>query len=264
MPPRLNRGYRPGAVPPWIPPQPAVVKPPLRRATATSADMPTPWMAGVCSGLSVHSGVSVTAIRWIVVVLAFFFGAGIMLYLWLAIMLPKDTYNSGAPSGTLASALKAVGEDRTRLANRNRLLLAGSIILIGAVGAAILAGAGVAEVRDIVSAGTVLIGIGLVWSQGTRLSTWKSSSFLIMVTSGIALVIVGIVGLVGRGDPGRILLRGGVIGAAVVAGVLFALIPLWIRTSKDLSASQEQQVRDAERADIAAHLHDSEIGRAHV
>lgn len=257
MPPRLNRGYRPGAVPPWIPPQPAVVKPPLRRATATSADMPTPWMAGVCSGLSVHSGVSVTAIRWIVVVLAFFFGAGIMLYLWLAIMLPKDTYNSGAPSGTLASALKAVGEDRTRLANRNRLLLAGSIILIGAVGAAILAGAGVAEVRDIVSAGTVLIGIGLVWSQGTRLSTWKSLSFLIMVTSGIALVIVGIVGLVGRGDPGRILLRGGVIGAAVVAGVLFALIPLWIRTSKDLSASQEQQVRDAERADIAAHLHDS-------
>jgi len=74
---------------------------------------------------------------------------------------------------------------------------------------------------------------------------------------GIALLSLGVVMAASRDNPPVILLRGGLIGAALVAGVLFALVPMWLRTTKDLSQAQAQRVRESERADIAAHLHDS-------
>ncbi len=224
--------------------------------------MPTPWMAGVCAGLAVHLGMPVARVRWILVALALLGGAGILLYLWLWVMVPKD---EGAPEPRrttglapgLAPGAGAPSPDRSRITVRNQLLLAGVLIIAGALLASVLFSSGVATFADIASTAAIVVGLGFVWSQGANLDRWRSGSFLAIVAAGVLVLSGGILVLVGRGDPPLILLRGGLIGGVVVAGILFALAPLWLRTSKDLSATQAQQVRDAERADIAAHLHDS-------
>ena len=71
-----------------MPPQP-VERPPLRRASASSTDMPTPWMGGVCSGLSVHLGIPVNTLRLITVGSAAV-GVGVLIYLWLWGTVPVD------------------------------------------------------------------------------------------------------------------------------------------------------------------------------
>ena len=104
---------------------------------------------------------------------------------------------------------------------------------------------------------SIMSGIALVWSQSRNVSSWRSLRFIGAVFGGIVLLSLGVVMVASRDNPPIILLRGGLIGAALVAGVLFALVPMWLRTTKDLSQAQAQRVREAERADIAAHLHDS-------
>lgn len=219
-------------------------------------------MAGVASGLAVHLGIKVETIRLLFVVFTFVGGSGLLLYLWLWMMSPKDTGALPAhrPQQEILRAappLVAPGQDRTRITARNQLLLAGVLIIVGGGIATALSAFGVADFRDIVSTAMVIIGIGLVWSQGADLDNWRSGRFLSIVATGVLLLSIGTIVLVGRGDPPLILLRGGLVGAVVVASVLFALTPLWLRTSSQLSATQAEQVRDAERADIAAHLHDS-------
>ncbi len=241
-----------------MPPQAVHTRPPLRRATGQSGLWPTPWLAGVCSGLSVHLGMSVGLIRALMVLFVPVFGIVFLFYLWLWVMIPREELRDMTPeSPGLTRGLTSVTADHRNVATRNRLFMAGIIMLGIAITAVIIARSGALDLREIIAILAVIVGLGLVWSQGGNLSNWQSVSFLGAVSSGAVLLIFGIVLIVGRNDPPLILLRGGLLGAAVVAGVLFAFAPLWLRTSKDLSAVQRQQVRDAERADIAAHLHDS-------
>lgn len=64
-----NKGYIPvqprmaNTVGGWRPSMPSTYRAPLKRAREISADMPSARIAGVCSGLSVHLGVSVTLVR---------------------------------------------------------------------------------------------------------------------------------------------------------------------------------------------------------
>src|SRR5699024_9954620 len=46
-------------------------------------------------------------------------------------------------------------------------------------------------------------------------------------------------------------------GLAILAGTAFVLAPLGLRLWRDLVAERAARAREAERADIAAHLHDS-------
>ena len=58
------------------------------RATASSPDMPAPWLGGVCSGLAVHLRLSAAVVRVLFLCLAAF-GVGIGVYLWLWVTVPK-------------------------------------------------------------------------------------------------------------------------------------------------------------------------------
>lgn len=242
----------------WQAPIPEQTRPPLRRATARSAQMPTPWMAGVCSGLSIHLGVPIAIIRGTFAVLSIIFGVGFVLYLWLWCMVPADEGTSaGENEQKLNSGLVSIPADMGVKTARNQLLMSGAALLVVAGVAAAVASAQTLAFRDVFAIIVIVIGLGLVWSQGGNLDKARSFTFIVSVIAGAILLITGIVLIVGRDDPPIVLLRGGIIGAAVIAGVFFALVPLWLRTSKVLSDTQAQQVRDAERADIAAHLHDS-------
>ena len=217
--------------------------------------MPAPWMGGVCAGLAVHLGVSVALVRIIMICMTFV-GLGFGVYLWLWVTVPEDSpERSGAD--TLSPGLVRLREERAAQVSRNRLLVAGVALIVAAIVGTILNATGTLDWRDMGAIIAIVSGITLVWSQSRNVSSWRSVRFIGAVFGGIVLLSLGVVMVASRDNPPIILLRGGLIGAALVAGVLFALVPMWLRTTKDLSQAQAQRVRESERADIAAHLHDS-------
>ena len=217
--------------------------------------MPAPWMGGVCSGLAVHLGVSVALVRIVVACLSVV-GIGIGVYLWLWVSIPEDNPER-TDNGTLSPGLVRLREERASQVSRNRMIVVGVALIVAAIAGTILNATNTLDWRDMGSIITIGSGISLVWSQSRNVSSWRSLRFVGAVFGGIVLLSLGVVVVASRDNPPIILLRGGLIGAALVAGVLFALVPMWVRTTKDLSQAQAQRVRESERADIAAHLHDS-------
>lgn len=217
--------------------------------------MPTPWMGGVCSGLAVHLGVPVLLMRAALTALSII-GVGIIAYLWLWVTVPEDAPEATG-SDTLSPGLVRLREERAAQVSRNRLIATGVALLVAAFVGVILNASGTIDWRDIGAVMTIVTGIALVWSQSRQVRNWRSIRFIGAVVGGIGLLSLGVVMVASRDNPLIILLRGGLIGAALVAGILFALIPMWLRTTKELSESEAQRVRESERADIAAHLHDS-------
>lgn len=217
--------------------------------------MPAPWMAGVCAGLAVHLGVSVALVRIIMICMTFV-GLGFGVYLWLWVTVPEDSPERSG-EGTLSPGLVRLREERAAQVSRNRLIVVGVALIVAAIVGTILNATNTLDWRDMGSIITIVSGISLVWSQSRNVSSWRSLRFIGAVFGGIVLLSLGVVMVASRDNPPIILLRGGLIGAALVAGVLFALVPMWLRTTKDLSQAQAQRVRESERADIAAHLHDS-------
>ena len=217
--------------------------------------MPAPWMGGVCSGLAVHLGVSVALVRIVVVCLSVV-GIGIGVYLWLWVSVPEDNPER-TDNGTLSPGLVRLREERASQVSRNRMIVVGVALIVAAIAGTILNATNTLDWRDMGSIITIVSGISLVWSQSRNVSSWRSLRFVGAVFGGIVLLSLGVVMVASRDHPPTILLRVGLIGAALVAGVLFALVPMWVRTTKDLSQAQAQRVRESERADIAAHLHDS-------
>ena len=217
--------------------------------------MPAPWMAGVSSGLAVHLGLPVTLVRVMFVCLTAL-GVGIGIYLWLWVTVPEDSPERSG-EGTLSPGLVRLREERAAQVSRNRLIVVGVALIVAAIVGTILNATNTLDWRDMGSIITIVSGISLVWSQSRNVTSWRSLRFIGAVFGGIALLSLGVVIVASRDNPPVILLRGGLIGAALVAGILFAFVPMWLRTTKDLSEAQAQRVRESERADIAAHLHDS-------
>ena len=225
------------------------------RATASSPDMSAPWLGGVCSGLAVHLRLPVALVRVLFVCLAAF-GVGIGVYLWLWVTVPEDSLEASG-TDSLSPGLVRLREERAAQVSRNRLIVVGVALIVAAIVGTILNATNTLDWRDMGAIVSIISGITLVWSQSRNVSSWRSLRFIGAVFGGIVLLSLGVVMVASRDNPPVILLRGGLIGAALVAGVLFAFMPLWLRTTKDLSQAQAQRVREAERADIAAHLHDS-------
>ena len=212
-------------------------------------------MAGVCSGLAVHLGLPVSLVRVMFICLAAF-GVGIGVYLWLWVTVPDDFPEKNG-AGTLSPGLVRLREERAAQVSRNRMIVLGVALVVAAIVGTVLNATGTLDWRDMGAIVSIISGIALVWSQSRDVNGWRSLRFVGIVAAGLLLLSLGVVMVASRDNPPVILLRGGLIGAALVAGVLFALVPMWLRTTKDLSQAQAQRVREAERADIAAHLHDS-------
>ena len=212
-------------------------------------------MAGVCSGLAVHLGLPVSLVRVMFICLAAF-GVGIGVYLWLWVTVPDDSPEKNG-AGTLSPGLVRLREERAAQVSRNRMIVLGVALVVAAIVGTVLNATGTLDWRDMGAIVSIISGIALVWSQSRDVNGWRSLRFVGIVAAGLLLLSLGVVMVASRDNPPVILLRGGLIGAALVAGVLFALVPMWLRTTKDLSQAQAQRVREAERADIAAHLHDS-------
>nr|WP_237843838.1 ATP-binding protein [Cellulosimicrobium cellulans] len=224
------------------------------------------WVAGVCAGLAAHLGVSVGVVRLVMALLGLAGGAGVALYVfwWLTV-----------PSGDPAAA-----RDEQRPASLSRLAprLQGSVRRLPvrdvAIGVVLLGGAALlvalrtgvdVEVSWVIPVLIALAGAALAWSQldaveRGRLLTragGRTPAGVLRIAGGVVLVLVGIVLLVGQDARPTQIVRAAVAAVAVLAGVAIVLAPWWLKLVRELGDERAARAREAERADIAAHLHDS-------
>ncbi len=212
-------------------------------------------IAGVSSGIAEHLGVPVLWVRMVFVVLAGLAGAGLVGYALLWVFLPATDAAARRPS-TARDRQQGVG----------LVLLGVGLALIGAVLGSAWGGWVTGPL------GIALIGAGLVWreadaSQRTR---WRSGAgavsgaflgggrmALLRALAGAVLVISGIaVFLINYGDVGQ--LRLALLAAtATLVGVAVLTVPWWLRLMRALGEERRARIRTEERAEIAAHLHDS-------
>lgn len=223
-------------------------------------------LGGVCAGLAGHLGQPVRAVRIGMVVAALLGGAGLVFYLWLWLLVPDaDDARADEPGavarGSIAARIlqqpnapvRTSGEavDARRRFNPAVPVLIGVGLLL--LAAALLTGS--VPLQVLVPIAIAVVGLVLAWRQ-LATDEAEATNVTWQVVGGVALVIVGIVLFVLPGVDGRVLpVLGGTI--AVLAGVGFAVAPWGIRLMRSLSSERAERARANERADIAAHLHDS-------
>ncbi|WP_125773729.1 ATP-binding protein [Antribacter gilvus] len=244
-------------------------------------------VGGVAAGLAAHLDTRPWLVRAVLVMLTLAGGAGIVAYIfwWVTVPAgdptapvapPADRGRLARPLDTGAAGPTAPGSilSRWRLAGPvTRLALRD--ILVGVVllsGAALLLAlrAGWDPVSSwVLPALIALGGVALAWSQldAAQKGQWlgrpgdgvglRSRAGVLRLAGGVVLVMLGVLLLVGQGVPITTMMRATTASLAVLAGVALVLAPWWLRLMRELGDERAARAREAERADIAAHLHDS-------
>ena len=213
-------------------------------------------VAGVAGGLADHLGIAVLWVRVAFAVLAAFGGAGVMAYGLLWVFVRQARNEPTRPDVSPREKQQARG------------LLAMGIGL--AVGVGALSG----MLNGWVAGGiaVTLVGAALVWREADEQQRrrWKSGgvvgavvgqggrSALFRVLTGAVLVLTGIAVFLARGSANLDQMQFALFAVlAALAGVAVLTIPFWLRLVRDLGDERTERIRTEERAEIAAHLHDS-------
>ncbi|MER7579388.1 PspC domain-containing protein [Kitasatospora sp. NPDC097691] len=110
------------------------------------------------------------------------------------------------------------------------------------------------------------VGVALVWRQAddSRWQRWfgieegeKRRGAYTRVGAGVLLAVAGTIALLAMQGSGSTLSSVIEASLAVLAGVLVLLGPYGLRLWQDLGAERTARIRAQERAEIAAHIHDS-------
>ncbi|QPL06666.1 PspC domain-containing protein [Actinomyces respiraculi] len=240
-------------------------RPPRYPAPAPLLTEPRPGrlLAGVCAGVATHLGVSVTLVRAATALAALAGGAGVILYVLLWLLVPSaDPWEEAAgrippTRARLASHLQT-SSATPRLSPRLATLLGGGAIL--AAGLLALAWrAGLLDPNSVLL--PVLVsgaGAALAWSQiEAVVGPGRDRGAVLRLAGGVVLTTVGILLWLAADTPPRALLTGMLTGGALILGVGLVLAPVWLSANRAVAQARAAEVREAERADIAAHLHDS-------
>ncbi|MDT0165676.1 PspC domain-containing protein [Actinotalea sp. AC32] len=224
------------------------------------------WVGGVCTGLAIHLGAPVAVVRALFVLLTLIGAVGVGLYVFFWVTVPV-----GDPAAVAAQERPAA---LTRIAPRLRApdrkvpltdIGLGLLLLVAAgLLVAVRAGARI-DYSWVVPTLILLVGTGLAWSQldAVQRDRWLSVAggrtpvSVIRLAGGLVLVGLGVVLLVGQREPIDALVRSAVAALAVLVGVALVLAPWWLRLVRELGDERAARARESERADIAAHLHDS-------
>ncbi|WP_328705760.1 PspC domain-containing protein [Actinomyces trachealis] len=234
--------------------------------------MPTPplaparpgrWLGGVCAGVAAHLDLPVGAVRLLVAATALM-GAGLVFYVLLWVYMPagnpwaEAAGNLPAARARLATRLTEQLFKPAQLSQRSRTLLGGAVLVVAALLMALWRVGGLSGVSNMVPLALLAAGTALAWSQAGALSgPGRDLGSLLRLAGGVALAAVGILIWLSRDLAPASLISGVVVGGALVLGIGLILAPLLLRINRELTATRAAKARTAERADIAAHLHDS-------
>jgi signal transduction histidine kinase/phage shock protein PspC (stress-responsive transcriptional regulator) len=267
---------------------------PARPPLARSSDR---VIAGVCAGLALHLGWPVKNVRWFMVLATFAGGAGPVFYAWLWIMVPTadeaarrnarrpaspiapavsrpaaaTTDDDGSPAGAAGFVPPGAGGAASPPWFRVRGMRYGKEILLGC-GLLLVAGIMIAQLLGVdVSLGTlipaaaVLGGASIAWMQldETRRAGLVDKTKADQaggwgrLAAGLALVVAGVLVMVSGSGSWEQTWLALLASVAVLGGVVLVLLPWALKFWRDLEAERAGRIRETERAEIAAHLHDS-------
>ena len=250
---------------------PVPARPPLLR----SGDR---IIAGVCAGLAAHLGWPVRNVRVGMAVAALAGGAGLLFYAWLWIMVPTADEaarrEAGRPSSPVAPAAAgsasppgAVTAPWFRaggLRYGKEILLGTGLLLVAGIMIAQLLGVDV-PLGTLIPAAAVLGGASIAWMQldesrraglvdktkADQAGGWAR------LAAGLALVVAGVLVMVSGSGSWEQTWLALLASVAVLGGVVLVLLPWALKFWRELEAERAGRVREMERAEIAAHLHDS-------
>jgi signal transduction histidine kinase/phage shock protein PspC (stress-responsive transcriptional regulator) len=252
---------RPGGQHPTAP-DAAPEEPPVRRLYRSAEGR---ILGGVARGLAGHLGLPVSWTRIAFVALFMFHGLGALLYagFWFAVPLGIGGVATRRTGGEEAGA-----DGRSRIFARKPdkgqvfallALVFGLAVLIDKLA---LGRAANVYIWPLVLAGA---GVALVWRQAdnARRAHWMEvgrSKRVLPLARGAAGVLLACAGVTGfvvlRGSAHHI---GLVLQAAlaVLVGIALLVGPYLVRMMQDLSEERLMRIRAQERAEVAAHVHDS-------
>lgn len=216
---------------------------------------------GVAQGLAEHLDLSATQVRIAFLVLSVFGGFGVVLYAVLWVVIPtRRAVEDGRPAPT------------RRFEGRGQALAIGAVA-VGLV--LLLRGIGILQVDALVwPVAIVAIGAALIWRQAdesqrvqlTR-ATGRIPSLLtgaggtrsavLRLAAGAVLVAAGIAAFLAVSHQLTAARNGIVATVVVLVGLTVITGPWWWRLVGELSAERRERIRSQERAELAAHLHDS-------
>jgi len=246
-------------------PPPGATEP--RRAYRRRGDR---WLGGVASGLAEHLGLSTGLVRVLFVVTSMFGGFGLLFYagLWLALPVARP---GDEPAGLAAARRQGKRAPTSGSWTDSGLIIALVVLAIGlTLFLQVLTGWGLGWWPALIALG----GVALLWRQADeaeearltgqgRLGTVRAlvgqggAAAFARVGVGIVLLVLAL--LVFAIRSGDLSVARDMVLTAVLAGagLAFVLAPWILRLARDLSAERAERVRSEERADLAAHLHDS-------
>lgn len=258
-----------GQPPAW---QPHARQPLVRRSDRV--------IAGVCAGLAAHLGWPVRNVRVGMVIAALAGGAGILFYAWLWIMVPtadeaarRETRRPSSPVAPAAAAPagSAAGGSQPAPWFRSGGMRYGKEILLG-IGLLLVAGIMIAQLLGadvplgtLIPAAAVLGGASIAWMQldETRRAGLVDKTKAdqaggwARLAAGLALVVAGVLVMVSGSGSWEQTWLALLASVAVLGGVVLVLLPWALKFWRELESERAGRVREMERAEIAAHLHDS-------
>lgn len=218
----------------------------------------------MCAGTAAHLGVPVSVVRLLVLAAAFMGGAGLLLYALLWVLVPSGNPWAEAAGqvpvsqARLASRLTDRLSTQARLSPRGRALVGGAALLGAAVVLALWRAGALTGISDTLPLALLAGGVVLAWSQmGGMVGAQRDLGTILRLSGGVALAAVGVLVWLSRDLPPASLVSGALVGGALVLSTGLILAPVLLRTNRELVDTRAEQARAAERADIAAHLHDS-------
>ncbi|WP_327343913.1 PspC domain-containing protein [Streptomyces europaeiscabiei] len=250
----------------------------MPEAAALPVDTPRPprklyrssdgrWLGGVARGLAGHLGLPVTWVRLVFAGLFLADGLGALVYaaFWFFVPLGVGGVDNQRPP---AIATETSPDGRRRLVarkpDRGQMV---ALLLMVVVAMVFVGNVDLGEAARAYLWPTVLVaaGVALVWRQAdnARRARWaevgrrRRTITLLRSVAGVLLVTAGVSGIfVLQGSAAHL---GSVVQAALAVLVGIALLagPYLVRMTQDLSEERLMRIRAQERAEVAAHVHDS-------
>ena len=229
-------------------PEHAVATPALRRDRSNGV------LAGVCAGIARRLGIDPLPVRIVALVLSLAGGIGVPLYLLAWAVLPGE------------------GHAQTGRSRRSAVEIALGVGLLAISAMLTLRGLGlwlsdaITWPLALVAGGVALVWRGRTWATDEALPTTvtpepppQAERVASVSRQGLGAGLFIAAGLVFLQATGSLSAARDVILAALVVAIVLGLIfaPWTLRLARSLTIERAERIRSQERAELAAHLHDS-------